>query len=137
MERRREPKSGRRVCQEGCGLPLLSADAHSCVEALRARTAALEERRAALERGARMDRLRWRRTERTLLAQVTTLQHEAQRAALEHQRKLEQHLVHVQSITQQIVGYCQVRAMLVMTKDLQCLMFNFGLRADDQTVCLG
>lgn len=109
MERQREPMSGRRVCQEGCGLPLLSADAHSCVEALRARTAALEERRAALERGARMDR-----TERTLMEQVTTLQHEAQLAALQHQRRLHQYLVHVQSITQQIAGYCQVRAMLVM-----------------------
>lgn len=114
MELQTEPKSSERVCPEGCGLPLLTADAHSCVEALRARAAALEERRAALERGARMDRLRWRRTERTLLAQVTALQHEAQLAALEYQRRLDRYLVHINSIAQQITSHCQVRATMAV-----------------------
>ncbi|XP_037834207.1 E3 ubiquitin-protein ligase PDZRN3-B-like [Kryptolebias marmoratus] len=107
MEPQGQPNPAQGLCQKGCGLPLLCAEEHRCVEALRARTAALEERGAALERGARVQRLRWNRTERTLLAQVTTLQNEAQLAALKYQRRLDQYLLHINSIAKQIVGYCQ------------------------------
>lgn len=111
MEPQTEASSRQGVCQKGCGLPLLSAEEHRCVEALRARTAALEERGAAVERTARMERLRWRSTERTLLAQVRTLQHEAHLAALQYQRRLERYLLNINGIARQIVGYCQVSGM--------------------------
>nr|XP_019934962.1 PREDICTED: PDZ domain-containing RING finger protein 4-like [Paralichthys olivaceus] len=103
--------SGAGVCQRGCGLPLPAEDAlkaeHCCVEALRSVTDALEERSAALEHGARMSRLRWNRREQLLLAQVSTLQNQAQLAALQYQRRLHQYMVHINSIAQQIVGYCK------------------------------
>ncbi|KAM4572771.1 PDZ domain-containing RING finger protein 4 isoform 1-T1 [Odontesthes bonariensis] len=102
---------GQSVCQKGCGLLLSGNDSkkegHCCVEALRAVTDALEERGATLEHESRMARLRWNRREQSLLAQVTRVQHEAQLAALQYQRRLHHYLLHINSITEQIVGYCQ------------------------------
>lgn len=117
MESHIKPPERRRgsegVCQKGCGLLLLTLDddyeEHCCVEALRTVTDSLEERSAALEHAARMARLRWNRRERSLLAQVSTLQNEAQLAALKYQRRLHQYLLRINSIAEQITGYCQVR----------------------------
>ncbi|XP_028287835.1 PDZ domain-containing RING finger protein 4 isoform X2 [Parambassis ranga] len=96
------------VCQKGCGLLLFTLDEeHCCVEALRTVTDFLEERSAALEHAARMARLRWNRREQSLLAQVSTLQNEAQLAALKYQRRLHQYLLRINSIAEQITGYCQ------------------------------
>lgn len=106
---------GEGVCQRGCGLLLslsgedTSQGEHCCVDALRTVADALEERSATLEHEARMARLRWNRREQLLLAQVSTLQNEAQLAALKYQRRLHQHMLHVNSIAEQVVGYCTVR----------------------------
>ncbi|XP_024912051.1 E3 ubiquitin-protein ligase PDZRN3-B-like [Cynoglossus semilaevis] len=104
--------AGHGVCQMGCGL-LLSADdscekeQHCCVDALRTVADRLEERSATLEHEARMARLRWNRREQFLLAQVSALQNEAQLAALRYQRRLHQYLLHINSIAEQVVGYCK------------------------------
>ncbi|KAK5614254.1 hypothetical protein CRENBAI_005299 [Crenichthys baileyi] len=100
------------VCQKGCGL-LLSGHSmdttkkHSCVEPLRAVKRALEERGAGLEHASRMARLRWNRREQSLVAQVATLQNEAQLAALTYQQRLQRYLLHISSIVEQITGYCK------------------------------
>ncbi|KAM7414916.1 hypothetical protein PAMA_019638 [Pampus argenteus] len=118
MERQTKPATGHRVgavCQKGCGLQLQlqsrgdvgEAD-HCCVEALRALTDALEERSATLEHEARMARLRWNRREQFLLAKMSALHNEAQLAALKYQRRLHQHMVHINSITEQVTGYCKL-----------------------------
>ncbi|MEQ2171516.1 hypothetical protein GOODEAATRI_011463 [Goodea atripinnis] len=100
------------VCQKGCGL-LLSGHSmdttkkQCCVEPLRAVKRALEERGAGLEHASRMARLRWNRTEQSLVAQVATLQNEAQLAALTYQQRLQRYLLHISSIVEQITGYCK------------------------------
>lgn len=112
MESQTELQTGQR-CQRGCGLPLSALSIrdgeHCCVEALRALTDTLEERAAASEHQARMARLRWNRREQSLVAQVATLQNEAQLAALKYQRRLHQYLLHISGITEQIGGFCKVR----------------------------
>lgn len=119
MESQTNPGTGHRgegVCQRGCGLLLSGEDIgdgeHCCVDALRSVTDALEGRSATLEHGARMARLRWNRRERSLLAKVTTLQNEAQLAALKYQRRLHQYMLHIDSIAEQVNGYCKVRGLI-------------------------
>lgn len=116
MESQTNPETGHRgegVCQRGCGLLLTGEDIgngeHCCVDALRSVTDALEGRSATLEHGARMARLRWNGRERFLLAKVTALQNEAQLAALKYQRRLHQYMLHIDSIAEQVNGYCKVR----------------------------
>ncbi|CAK6950883.1 PDZ domain-containing RING finger protein 4-like [Scomber scombrus] len=109
MESQTKPDAVHRgggVCQKGCGLQLPGED-HCCVDALRTVTDALEERSATLEHEARMARLRWNRREQSLLAKVSTLQNEAQLAALKYQRRLHQYMVHINSIAEQVIGYCK------------------------------
>lgn len=101
------------VCQKGCGL-LLSRDDitkgnHCCLDALRLLTDALEERSAVLEHESRMARLRWGRREQSLLAQVSSLQSEAQLAALKYQQKLHQYMLNINSIAEQVLSYYKVR----------------------------
>ncbi|XP_014861594.1 PREDICTED: PDZ domain-containing RING finger protein 4-like [Poecilia mexicana] len=78
-----------------------------CVESLRAVKRALEERGAGLEQASRMARLRWNRREQLLVAQVATLQNEAQLAAFTYQQRLKRYLLHISSIAEQIAGYCK------------------------------
>lgn len=113
MESQTKPHRGEGVCQRGCGLLLSGLDVskgeHCCVEALRTVADALEERSVTLEHDARIARLRWNRREQCLLAQVSTLQNQAQLDALKYQRRLNQYLVHIRSIAEQLAGYCKVR----------------------------
>ncbi|XP_060891781.1 PDZ domain-containing RING finger protein 4-like isoform X1 [Labrus mixtus] len=109
MESQTKPELGRGgggVCQGGCGLRL-TGEEHCCVDALRTATDTLEERSATLEHEARMARLRWNRREQYLLAQVSNLQNEAQLAALQYQRRLHQYMLHINSIAEQVTGYCK------------------------------
>uniref|UniRef100_A0AAX7VLS1 Uncharacterized protein n=1 Tax=Astatotilapia calliptera TaxID=8154 RepID=A0AAX7VLS1_ASTCA len=111
MESQTKPHRGEGVCQRGCGLLLSGLDVskgeHCCVEALRTVADALEERSVTLEHEARIARLRWNRREQCLLAQVSTLQNQAQLDALKYQRRLNQYLVHIRSIAEQLAGYCK------------------------------
>ncbi|XP_047246357.1 E3 ubiquitin-protein ligase PDZRN3-B-like [Girardinichthys multiradiatus] len=112
------------VCQKGCGVLLSghsmdTAKKHSCVEPLRAVKRALEERGAGLEHASRMARLRWNRTEQSLVAQVATLQNEAQLAALTYQQRLQRYLLHISSIVEQITGYCKNQSDSSTAADMQ------------------
>lgn len=78
------------------------------MDALRSAGDELEERGAALEQRARLARLRWNRREQSLLAKVAALQSEAQLAALKYQRRLHQYMLHIDSIAEQVSGYCKV-----------------------------
>ncbi|XP_029909277.1 E3 ubiquitin-protein ligase PDZRN3-B-like [Myripristis murdjan] len=109
------------VCQKGCGL-LLSRDDitkgnHCCLDALRLLTDALEERSAVLEHESRMARLRWGRREQSLLAQVSSLQSEAQLAALKYQQKLHQYMLNISSIAEQVISY--YKSDLTTESDMQ------------------
>ncbi|KAM7003510.1 E3 ubiquitin-protein ligase PDZRN3-B-like [Tautogolabrus adspersus] len=109
MESQTKPELGHGgggVCQGGCGLRL-TGEEHCCVDALRTVTDTLEERSATLEHEARMARLRWNRREQYLLAQVSNLQNEAQLAALQYQQRLHQYMLHINSIAEQVTGYCK------------------------------
>lgn len=114
MESQTKPETGHGaggVCQGGCGLALAGEDVggrHRCVDALRSVGDELEERGAALEQRARLARLRWNRREQSLLAKVAALQSEAQLAALKYQRRLHQYMLHIDSIAEQVSGYCKV-----------------------------
>ncbi|CAL8375820.1 unnamed protein product [Arctogadus glacialis] len=52
-----------------------------------------------------MARLRWGRREQFLLAQVSSLQGEAQLAALKYQQKLHQYMLNINSIADQVIGF--------------------------------
>lgn len=103
---------GEVLCREGCGLELSTEDPdpeHCCVDALRALADELQDRSGAMEHEARMARLRWDRREQWLLAQVTSAQSEAKLAALKYQRRLHQHVLHVNSIIAQVLGFYKVK----------------------------
>ncbi|XP_045893681.1 PDZ domain-containing RING finger protein 4-like isoform X1 [Micropterus dolomieu] len=124
MESQTKPETdhcGAGVCQRGCGLLLSREDVskgeHCCLDALRTVTDALEERSATLEHETRMARLRWNRREQRLLAQVSTLQNEAQLDALKYQRRLHQYMLHIHSIAEQVTGY--YKSDLRTTADMQ------------------
>lgn len=101
------------VCGRGCGLLVprgdIATERHCCVDALRSVTDALEERSASLEHEVRMARLRWNRREQFLLAQVASVQSEAQLAALTYQRKLHHYTLRISSIAEQLIGSDKVR----------------------------
>nr|XP_029490775.1 E3 ubiquitin-protein ligase PDZRN3-B-like [Oncorhynchus nerka] len=96
------------VCKKGCRL-LLQTDIaqgdHCCLDALRMLNDALQERSVTLEHEARMQRLRWVRREQSLLAQVSSLQSEAQLTALRYRRKLHQYMLNTNNIAKQVIGY--------------------------------
>ncbi|KAL0968767.1 hypothetical protein UPYG_G00271430 [Umbra pygmaea] len=97
------------ICQKGCGLVLshnqvIQGD-HCCLDALRMLNDALQERSANLEHEARMERLRWGRREQFLLAQVSSLQSEAQLTALKYQRKLHQYMLNINYIDEHLIGH--------------------------------
>ncbi|XP_010881890.2 PDZ domain-containing RING finger protein 4 [Esox lucius] len=96
------------VCQKGCGLLLshtVVQGEHCCLDALRVMNDTLQERSAILEHEARMERLRWGRREQSLLAQVSSLQSEAQLTALKYQRKLHEYMLNINKIAESITGY--------------------------------
>ncbi|XP_042179281.1 PDZ domain-containing RING finger protein 4-like [Oncorhynchus tshawytscha] len=99
------------VCKKGCRL-LLQTDIaqgdHCCLDALRMLNDALQERSVTLEHEARMQRLRWVRREQSLLAQVSSLQSEAQLTALRYQRKLHQYMLNINNIAKQVIGYYKI-----------------------------
>lgn len=111
------------ICQKGCGLLLSHTDIvqgdHCCLDALRMLNDGLQERSATLEHEGRMQRLRSGRREQSLLAQVSSIQSEAQLTALKYKRKLHQYMLNINNITEQVIGhYMQVRNV----KQLQVLM---------------
>lgn len=105
------------VCKKGCRL-LLQTDIaqgdHCCLDALRMLNDALQERSVTLEHEARMQRLRWVRREQSLLAQVSSLQSEAQLTALRYQRKLHQYMLNINNIAKQVIGYYKVRTCIIL-----------------------
>ncbi|KAM9570637.1 PDZ domain-containing RING finger protein 4-like isoform 1-T1 [Salvelinus alpinus] len=101
------------ICQKGCGLLLSHTDIvqgdHCCLDALRMLNDGLQERSATMEHEGRMQRLRWGRREQSLLAQVSSIQSEAQLTALKYKRKLHQYMLNINNITEQVIGrYKQV-----------------------------
>ncbi|XP_071272106.1 E3 ubiquitin-protein ligase PDZRN3-B-like [Salvelinus alpinus] len=96
------------ICQKGCGLLLSHTDIvqgdHCCLDALRMLNDGLQERSATMEHEGRMQRLRWGRREQSLLAQVSSIQSEAQLTALKYKRKLHQYMLNINNITEQVIG---------------------------------
>ena len=99
----------RYICGKGCGLLLSLQGNHSCLAALRLHSNNIERRSATLQHESRMARLRWGRREQFLLAQVSSLQGEAQLAALKYQQKLHQYMLNINSIADQVIGFYKVR----------------------------
>ncbi|KAJ8416361.1 hypothetical protein AAFF_G00356490 [Aldrovandia affinis] len=97
------------ACQKGCGPVLLQKDlcqgSQCCARALRAENGALLLKTARLEREAQKQRARWGQREQHLLAQVTSLHDEARLTAVTYQKKLHQHMLHINDITKQLIGF--------------------------------
>ncbi|KAJ3596869.1 hypothetical protein NHX12_003269, partial [Muraenolepis orangiensis] len=94
------------VCEKVlCGVVLPPRQGnHCCLEAVRAHVNNVERRSATLQHESRMARLRWVRRERSLLAQVASLQGEAQLAALKYQQNLHRYMLNIHSIADQVIG---------------------------------
>ena len=78
------------LCQQGCGLVLVSKEApsHKCVEALKSHIATQEHGMAGLESEMKRMASKYSKREKSLLAQVASLHSEIQMQALRFQKKL-------------------------------------------------
>uniref|UniRef100_UPI00398E6D91 E3 ubiquitin-protein ligase PDZRN3-B isoform X2 n=1 Tax=Pristiophorus japonicus TaxID=55135 RepID=UPI00398E6D91 len=118
------------VCQAGCGLTLLHRErrpgAHCCLRALRAHGQALQGRIAGLDRDLRKQGARYGKREKSLLAQLSALQSEAQMTALKYQRKFTEYSARIDSLTKSLPAQCTGGEALtiIMQRDSGSLGFN-------------
>ncbi|KAK7891434.1 hypothetical protein WMY93_023397 [Mugilogobius chulae] len=100
------------LCRGGCGVLLLPSSSpepeHSCKDTLRALADALRDRSAAQEHEARMERLRWARTEHRLVARVNTVRAQARLHALRCRRRLHEYTLHAHDVMKHALGFYQV-----------------------------
>uniref|UniRef100_A0A8C4RFC4 RING-type domain-containing protein n=1 Tax=Erpetoichthys calabaricus TaxID=27687 RepID=A0A8C4RFC4_ERPCA len=103
------------ICQKGCGLVLLHKDvaqgSHCCLRALRAQNVALQVKSAALEQEAKKQAVRWGKREKSLLAQVSALQSEVQLTALRCQKKFNQYVSRMSSLSKPVGVQCTVKRL--------------------------
>ncbi|XP_048405314.1 PDZ domain-containing RING finger protein 4 isoform X1 [Stegostoma tigrinum] len=123
------------ICEQGCGLVLLHRDvapaggAHCCVAALRARAGSLQRRAAGLARELKKQAVRAGHREQALLAQVSALQSEVQLTALRYQKKFNQYMAHISSISKNIAACCKEKGetkslTIVLHRENDTLGFN-------------